>query len=200
MPRSTNQLVATVAALVALVLLVTVVAGAVLGGSVTPNPGPSASPTPPPSAEPSDEPSDEPSPQPSTGPSTPPAGRFDVDLRNSSGNDLSILIEDETGLVVEAISGFPGDGMSVRWFDVATENVDDRTVQITWAGLPGDGQAQLNVSRLEDGAFRLRFVQPVPPPYSDAMGEDRVLVLTFAEPVEAHQLLATIQGGLDTDD
>jgi hypothetical protein len=197
MPRSTNQLVATVAALVALVLLVTVVAGAVLGGSVTPNPGPSASPTLPPSAEPSEEPI---SPPPSAEPSTPPAGRFEVDLRNSSGHDLSIVIEDQTGLVVEAISGFPGDGMSVRWFDVAIENVDDRTVQITWAGLPGDGQAQLNVSRLEDGAFRLRFVQPVPPPNSDAMGEDRVLVLAFAEPVEAHQLLATIQGGLDTDD
>lgn len=192
MPRSTNQLAATVAALVALVVLVTVVAGAVFGGSVSPNPGPSASPTPPPSNAPG-------TPAPSAPPSDPPSGRFEIDLRNSSNRDLSILIDDETGLVVEAISGFPGEGMSVRWFDVAIENVDERTVQITWAGLPGDGQTQLNVSRLEDGAFRLRFVQPVPPPDSDAMGEDRVLVLAFAEPVEAHQLLATIEGGLDTD-
>ena len=66
--------------------------------------------------------------EPSIPPTTPPTtisqpaavGVFKVDLDNPTDYELFIVVDDETGSVVDVTSGQPGDGMSVRWFDLKT--------------------------------------------------------------------------------
>ena len=74
--------------------------------------------------------------------------------------------------------------MSVRWHDSIVENVDAASIRVTWVGLPGDDVADLGISG-EAGAYVLTIVQPGPYANTDAMGEDRVLILTFDAPVSA---------------
>jgi hypothetical protein len=168
--------------LLALIAVVAVVASGALGraGNLpqpTPSPSPSGSPTstpaPTPTAEPSAEPSDEPA-----------DGVFDVDLDTVDDHDVSVVVDDATGSIVKVSSGSPVDGMSVRWSDMKIENVDATTLRLTWVGLPLDEQINLFVADV-DGKLSLRFVQAAPPPYSDAMGYDRILVVTFDGPVSA---------------
>jgi hypothetical protein len=56
---------------------------------------------------------------------------------------------------------------------------------------PGDDVADLGVSGAA-GAYVLTVVQPGPYPYTDAMGEDRVLILTFDAPVSADDVAVEI--------
>lgn len=41
--------------------------------------------------------------------------------------------------------------------------------------------------------MKWRFFQPAPPSNSDAMGHDRILVLTFDEPVSADDVVYSFQ-------
>jgi hypothetical protein len=153
-----------------------------------------------PSPAPTTQPSDRPSPAPTAQPSSPPVdGSTKVDLENLTGNAVSVVIADETGTVVDASSGKPGDGMSVRWFDVKVENVDATTLSLTWVGLPVDDEVALSISK-NDGQYRFRMVQAAPPAQSDAVGFDRVLIVEFDAPVSADDVEATIQESLDTTD
>ena len=124
---------------------------------------------------------------------------FEVELDDLTDHDVSIVVDDETGSVVDVTSGRPGDGMSVRWFDLKIENIDAETLRIVWVGLPRDEVVQLGISRV-DGKVRLRFVQDGPPANSDATGFDRVLNVKFVVPVRAEDILASIQESLDTID
>jgi hypothetical protein len=196
MARSTlSRGVVPVAAAIVLVAAVAVIATGALG-QATPAPRPTAIPSSAPTVIPSLVPTPEPSPvvQPSSQPSS---GLVVVPLRNLTENDVKLSIDDDTDALVSAVSGTPGDGMSVRWFDVAVENIDAQTLRVTWVGLPRDEQVDLDVTRV-DGKLRLRFVQAAPPANSDALGFDRVLHLTFDSPVRSEDVLATIQEGLDT--
>ncbi|HSL75699.1 MAG TPA: PT domain-containing protein, partial [Candidatus Limnocylindrales bacterium] len=151
-----------------------------------------------PSTPPSDEPSDEPSEQPSEQPTEPPTdGPTKIALENLTGHDVFIAIDDDTGTILDARSGTPGDGMSVRWLDVKVENIDADTLRVVWVGLPRDEVVYLDVSTVDD-KLRLRFVQDGPPPYSDAIGFDRILELSFDQPVRSEDVLTSIQEGLDT--
>ncbi len=143
--------------------------------SGTPNPTPVVTPTPTPvvTPTPSDEPAD---------------GLYHLDLTTVDGNDVAIVIDDQTGTIATVASGNPGDGMSVRWLDMKIENVDDRTLRLTWVGLPVDDEVQLSVSPT-DGKLDLQFVQPAPYPNTDAMGSDRVLVVEFDGPVSADEVV-----------
>jgi len=185
--------------LVGALVLVAVVAVVAFGRTPTATPSPVPSPTLAPTPTPA--PTVVPVPVPSVPPSMPPAaeGDFDVAFRDLTGHDVSVVIEDKTGSLVTAASGNPGDGMSVRWFDVKVENVDAETIRVVWVGLGRDEVVRLGVSR-EDGMVRLRFVQAAPPAYSDATGYDRVLNLKFDVPVRSEDVLATIQERLDTAD
>jgi hypothetical protein len=205
MSRSTTSRTVP-AILAAIVLLSAVAVGATgaFGRTVTPTPEPSAPPTVepsvPPTTPPSEPPTVPPTEAPSDDPSRPPAdGVFDVDLDNLTGHDVSVVVDDETDSVVEVTSGRPGDGMSVRWFDLNVENIDAETLRIVWVGLPRDEVVHLGVSRV-DGKVRLRFDQDGPPPNSDAIGFDRVLKIKFVVPVRAEDVLASIQETLDTID
>ena len=201
MSRSTTSRTVP-AILAAIVLLAAVAIGAtgVLGRSGTPAPMPTPAPSVEPSVQPTPPPTAAPTTPPSAEPSIPPAdGAFDVDLENLTAHDVSITIDDETGSVVSAGSGTPGDGMSVRWFDVHVENIDADTLRIVWVGLPRDEVVRLGVSTV-DGKVRLRFVQDGPPADSDAIGFDRILELTFAAPVRSEDVLTSVQESLDTQD
>jgi hypothetical protein len=151
--------------------------------SVTPTARPSATPTIAPSAHPVVTPAP-PVATPATGPTT-------VDLRNASGHSVRLQIHDETGTLGSAKSGMPGDGMSVRWHDAIVANAGSRTILVTWVGLPGDDVSDLNIA-VRGGKLVLTFVQPGPLPSTDAMGEDRVLSLTFDNAVSADDVVVKI--------
>ena len=102
-----------------------------------------------------------------------------------------------TGLLVEAASGTPGDGASVEAYTVNVENLDPTTLRLSWVDFPIDNALALYIDRSEDG-YRFVLVQPDPTGPTDAMGFDRELVLTFAQPISASQVETFLQGGLDT--
>jgi hypothetical protein len=188
------------------VALVTIVAlggvggrGAGTGGVVVPPP--TVTPSVPP-ATPSAEPSRVPAtPEPTA---TPPAEPTDdgvdgapigVDLRNMTGADIHVDVFDRTGLVVGAESGRPGDGVSVG--SLVVENLDPRTLELTWSDYPIDNALTLFVDRTDAG-YRLLLVQPGPTGPTDAIAFDRVLILRFAEPISAADVETFLQDGLDT--
>jgi len=152
----------------------------VFGRTVTPDREPNTPPT--------VEPSVPPTAPPTQVPSEPPGdGFFEVDLDNLTDHDVELRVDDETGALVEAESGTPGDGMSVRWFDAKVENVDDDTLRVVWVGLARDEIVHLGVSRI-DGELVLGFIQQAPPPNSDATGFDRIVELSFSVPVRAEDV------------
>ena len=122
---------------------------------------------------------------------SPTDGDIAVPLKNLTGDDVSVVIHDKTGALDVASSGTPGDGMSVRWFDVKVENIDDDTLRIVWVGLPRDEIVELAITET-DGTIRLAFVQDAPPPDSDALGFDRVLELSFDGPVRSEEVVTSV--------
>jgi hypothetical protein len=175
---------------------VVLAAGLVLGRSTgagtpaTPDPSPVVTPGP----------SDRPSVPPPAKPTDPPQdGVTKVDLDIATDHDVAVIIRDETGKLIDARSGRASDGMSVRWYVLKVENVDESTLRLTWVGFGADDDVDLYVGS-NGGNLRLRMVQPGPPPQSDAVGFDRVLILRFDEPVDAADVQASIQDSLDTGD
>lgn len=193
-PSTSRSFMSAIVA-VALVAVLAVMAGVAASGDPTPSPsgGPSASPSNPPSNPPAS-PSNPPA-----SPSPTPSGEAGIPLDIATPHDVSVIVEDETGRVTGAASGRAGDGMSVRWFDVLVENVDDDTIRVTWVGLPQDDVVRLTVSEL-DGKVELRIVQKSPPANSDALGHDRVLVIDFDTAVSADDVLTSVQETTDTQD
>ena len=99
-------------------------------------------------------------------------------------DDVQLAISDREGLIEQASSGQAGDGMSVAWGRAIVTNTGPRTLEVTWTGIPRDELVTL-VARSDGDRVLLRFGQEAPPANSDAMGADRVVVLTFAEPIDA---------------
>jgi len=184
---SRGQALPTVAVALA-ALAVIVAAAAVLsfrGAGAQPGSGASASPsTPPIVIVPSPS-----SPSSPAAPATPvpTADPFDDHLLSATGQDVKLTIADQTGSLVAAKSGTPGDGMSVRWHDAIVKQTGPKTIQVTWVALPRDDQVDLGVNAAER-PLSLVIVQAGPVPYSDAMGEDRVIILTFDHAVDASQM------------
>lgn len=200
MSRSTSRTIVALLAGVVLAAVVALAANAAFGRGtsspepssppvVTPSPEPSDEPSTPPSEEPSTPPSEEPSEQPSEPPTD---GPTKIALENLTGHDVFIAIDDDTGTIVDAQSGTPGDGMSVRWLDVKVENIDADTLRVVWVGLPRSEVVRLAITET-DGAIRLAFVQDAPPANSDALGFDRVLELTFDEPVRSEDVSTSVE-------
>ena len=155
-------------------------------------PAPSAPPVSTPTQSPVVEPTLAPA-QPTATPSEQPtSGDLVVPLKNLTDDDVSVVIDDATGRLDVASSGTPGDGMSVRWFDVEVENIDADTLRVVWVGLPRDETVTLDITEA-DGTIRLAFVQDAPPPNSDALGFDRVLELVFDQPVRAEDVVTSVK-------
>jgi hypothetical protein len=136
------------------------------------------------------------SPAPSDDPSAEPAP-LRVDLASTSGQDVTIDILDRTDSLLGAASGKPGDGVSAGSRSVRVENVDARTLRLTWSDFPIDNELHLFVDPVDAG-YRFLLIQPEPTGPADAMGEDRILELTFDRDISAAQVEAHIQEGLDT--
>jgi hypothetical protein len=120
-----------------------------------------------------------------------------VDLDNATGADVYVDIADTTGLLVDAASGTPGDGMSVEPYTLNVENLDAATLKLTWIDFPIDNALALYIDESE-GGIRLLLVQPEPTGTTDAIGFDRELILSFSGPVSADQVQGFLQEGLDT--
>ena len=195
MPRSTlsSRTVLPAAGLLAVIAVLALVAGGALGRGVDPSPAPSDMPSTPPSAVPTAEPSTPATPRPTAVPTEAPSdGPVKVDLDNATDHDVSVVIDDQTGHLIGAVSNQPGDGMSVRWGDSTVENFDAQTVRLVWVGLPRDEQIRLTISG-EPGAYQFQLVQDGPYENTDAMGFDRVLVLSFDSAVSADDVTVTIE-------
>lgn len=187
-------------------LLVSIAAGTILaaviaftafgggGGSDDPVLPPVASPSPSAPSKPVPAPDETPAPTPD------PDDGFDampikVDLQNATGADVYVDIVDNTGLLAEARSGTPGDGMSVE--GLVAENVEATTLKLTWTDFPIDNALALSIDE-HGGGIRLLLVQPGPTGTTDAMGFDRELILSFSEPISADQVETVLVEDLDT--
>lgn len=120
------------------------------------------------------------------GPDGADGAHFPLDVPNG---DVTLDIADPDGYLVDAGSGTAKDGMSVRWGTAQVRNLDERTIEVTWVGLPGDEAVTLVVRPAAGDGLILRFGQDAPPADSDAMGADRVVVLTFANPIDASRIV-----------
>jgi len=182
-------------ALVATAVLWACTSGAAVTESTSPSPSRSPSPTnsappastPPTSSSPQATASQAQSPVPSAG------GRFHVELANSAGKALMINVHDESGRLLAASSGTPGDGASVPQNTIVVANEGPATLSLTWAGPPC---ADADLLVIDATGASMILVQPECA--GDAIAFDRVLILTFAEPVSAANVDAVIQAGGDT--
>src|SRR5262245_43527422 len=57
-----------------------------------------------------------------------------IDLDVAVPGDVRITVVDDGDVLASAKSGHAGDGMSIHWYDLEVENVDDSTLRITWVG------------------------------------------------------------------
>ena len=118
-----------------------------------------------------------------------------VDLETADGHDVYVDIVDRYGLLESAESGHPAEGMSVEPYTLDIENLDERTLKLTWVDFGIDNALELHF--FQDGKV-LVMVQPEPDSDVDAMGYDRELILTFEEPISADDIEGFLQGGFDT--
>jgi hypothetical protein len=116
-----------------------------------------------------------------------------VDLRTAGDFDVYVDIVDRSGRITGASSGEPGDGASVPAYEVRVENVDDRTIRLTWSDMAGDNALALFV---DETGTRMILVQPEHE--GDLMPGDRILVLAYDAPIAAQDVTVSIQDGLDT--
>ena len=117
-----------------------------------------------------------------------------VDLVNETDDAVYVDIADNSGLLVDAVSGIPRDGVSVESYTLKVENIDARTVRLTWSDYAIPNALALYI---DESARRFTLVQPEPKGDVDAMAHDRVLILTFSEPISADDIEAILQDGLD---
>ena len=163
-------------------------AGAGSGAPTTPpasNP-PAATPLPSAPVQPTPEPSEDPGSD---------AMPITVDLMTADRHDVRVDIVDHSGRLVGARSGIPAEGISVDTGRVVVDNVDDRTLRLTWSDFAMDNALALYID--ESGAAAI-LVKPGPVGTVDAIGADRQLVLTFDAPIDAGDLRISVQDGLDT--
>ncbi len=164
------------------------------GPVVTPAPEPSDEPTAEPTAkpEPTDEPEPTAKPEPTDGVDAMP---ITVDLETLTPHDVTIDIVDDTFSVVDAVSGTPSASASVEPYTLKVENIDPRTLRLTWVDRPGDNRLALYIDR---EASRFLMVQPEHDTQGDTVVHDRVLILTFRDAIDADDIETFLQEGLDT--
>jgi hypothetical protein len=120
-----------------------------------------------------------------------------ISLRNTSGQDVFVDIVDRSGTIKRAVSGRPAEGVSVGTGTVQVENLDPRTLRLSWSDFPIDNGLSLYVDAVGVG-YRFLLIQPAPTGPSDAIAEDRILELTFDHDISSAEVEAFLQEGLDT--
>ena len=169
-----------------LAIALAIVAGTVALGAVrqiapSPSPAPVATPTP------VATPSATPAPPPATPAPTTVAVPSVVVLDTVDDTDPRVTIDDQTGSLRSVVTGHAGDGMSTRWNTAIVDQVDANSIRVTWVGFPGEKQVALTITA-DGGAPVLVFDQMAPYANTDALGADRVLVLTFDSTVNANDV------------
>lgn len=194
-----RQWSALIIALAGLVIAGSIAAVAAFGGEPVASPAPSDRPSP--SGTPA-------TPVPTGTPATPvPTGTpvatpvpvdampINVVLDTLGTGHVSIDIVDDTFGVESAESGTPSGSASVEMYTLHVENIDERTLRLTWVDRPGDNALALFVDR---DAGRIVLVQPEHDTDGDSIVLDRVLILTFRDAIDAAGMETFVQDGLDT--
>jgi hypothetical protein len=122
-----------------------------------------------------------------------PIGSAHVVLAVATANAVTIDVTDESKTLTRVTSGTPGDGASVEAYKLVVTNRTPTSLRLTWLGGPCDAT---NTLAIDAARHRLLLVQKECP--GDAIATDRILDLEFATPVEAADLEAFLQDGLDT--
>jgi hypothetical protein len=120
-----------------------------------------------------------------------------VELDSTTGQDVYVDILDRSGFLKVATTGQPGDGATVEPYTVQVENIDPRTLRLSWTDYPIDNALSLFVDPAGAG-LRFVLVQPAPSGPADAMGEGRILELRFDRDISAGQVESFLLEGLDT--
>lgn len=98
---------------------------------------------------------------------------------------MNVVIDDPAGVLAGAVAEQAEPTMSVRWFNSIVEDAGfGNAIRVTWVGFPRDETVRLEISRTRADGLLLHFVQDGPPLNSDGVGEDRILVLDLAEPID----------------
>jgi hypothetical protein len=165
--------------LAAVALLLAAVAFGI-GGSrqpsiVVPQPSPTASP----SGSP-----------PVASPTAPASAGILVDLVVPAGQPQTVNVVDESGKLLEAISGSPtGESGQSFPFDAAEiTNIDATTLQLGWAGYPCRTDHDL---RIGPDPLVMTLHRPPCEGDTDTIGVDRILILRFSEPIVAADVKLT---------
>jgi hypothetical protein len=116
-----------------------------------------------------------------------------VNLDNGTNDKVYVDIVDQSGKVVSAVSGHPGDRGAVPMGTIKVENVDSRTLRLTWSDIPGDNALGLYIDK-----SLTHFVLVQPEHDGDTIGYDRILILKFSGPVSARYIKAVLQTGTET--
>ncbi|HET7471634.1 MAG TPA: hypothetical protein VFJ71_00785 [Candidatus Limnocylindrales bacterium] len=120
-------------------------------------------------------------------PTATPKAPTEIDLESALFRQVRLTIDDTSGWLRDAVSGHPREGMSVRWHDSLVEQVAPNVVRITWVSFPDEEVLDLGILYIED-ELSIAIVQRGPYANTDALGEDRIVVLTFDRPVNAKTL------------
>jgi hypothetical protein len=120
-------------------------------------------------------------------------GSAHVTLTVATANTVTVDVTDASSTLVGATSGTPGDGASVEPYTLVVRNLSPTTLRLTWVGGPCDSADSLSIDATR---HRLLLVEPECP--GDAIATDRILELEFSTPVQASEIEAFLQDGLDT--
>lgn len=133
----------------------------------------------------------EPTPPASAVPDPTPRPDFLVDLDIVTYAQVSVAVEDRSGLLTAVSSGLAGSGMSVIWNEVRVVNDDPDTLRVTFVGVPADAVVRLVVTD-EGDSLHLAFQQPEPEPGRVWVAFDRVVLIDLERPVDADAVVATM--------
>jgi hypothetical protein len=122
-----------------------------------------------------------------------PSSATHVVLAQATAKNVTIDVADGSGTLLTATSGTPGDGASAEPYKLTVANDDPTTLRLTWVGGPCDSANTLAID-----ATGHQFLLVQPECRGDSIVTDRILVLTFAEPIAAADIEAFLQNGLDT--
>ena len=115
-----------------------------------------------------------------------------VDLANSGNHNVYIDIVDQSGTLVRGQSGTPGEGASIAGGVVEVRNIDANTLELKWSDIVGDNALALYIDKSVT-----HFVLVQPEHDGDTFPVDRILVLTFSQPVSAANIQAVLQNGTE---
>jgi hypothetical protein len=122
-----------------------------------------------------------------------PSSPIHVALNQATAKVVTIDVTDGSGTMLVATSGTPGDGASVEPYKLVVANDNPTTLRLTWVGGPCDSANSLSID-----PTRRQFLLVQPECSGDSIVSDRILVITFSQPIVAADIQASIQDGLDT--